>query len=213
MVVLWIKIEMVCTMLLRTRVNRVSKRRNKKLTTTLFLLSLYLSETKSSVAEKSVVESHREERTPVVMCDDDAWFLYVWRFNEKQENLSLFSAATSLSLSDNFFFSSCCGGKERQTSIVEKEDFWTKIKKEPLSFVSEKGHPRFWNFCFLSLCRRERLKRTKKRTPSDFDERTVLHGKCIFGAFSHTLAYFYSFNASVLLFLAREAVFVVVLQK
>ena len=63
---------MVFTMLLRTRVNRVSKRRHKKLTTTLFLLSLYLSETKSSVAEKSVVESHREERTPVVMCDDDA---------------------------------------------------------------------------------------------------------------------------------------------
>ena len=39
------------------------------------------------------------------------------------------------------------------------------------------------------------------------------HGKCIFGAFSHTLAFLYSFNASVLFFLAREAVFVVVLQE
>ena len=82
----------------------------------------------------------------------------------RNKKISLFFLLPRLSLSlTKFFFSSCCGGKERQTSIVEKEDFWTKIKKEPLSFVSEKGILSFEIFAFfLSVVVYKRLKRTTR---------------------------------------------------
>jgi hypothetical protein len=82
------------------------------------------------VSQKRVVENRREERTPVVICDG-ACFICVRVTFQRETKISLFFLLPRLSLfSDKIFsFSSCCGGKEGQTSIVEKRTKGPKNQK------------------------------------------------------------------------------------
>lgn len=76
---------------------------------------------------------------------------------QRETKISLFFLLPRLSLSlTNFFFF--------LLAAVEKKDrpASSKIKKEPPFFVSEKVTSSFEIFALLSLCRRTRLKRTKR---------------------------------------------------
>jgi len=74
--------------------------------------------------------------------------LFVRDVSTRNENLSLFSAATSLSLSLTKFFFFLLAAVEKKDRPANRRKR-TKIKKEPLSFVSEKVILAFEIFAFF----------------------------------------------------------------